>query len=195
MKKHIVLTAAALLTLFLIGVSVAVQKPSRKADALPVLGTVPDFLLYDPGAQEFRRQKLEGKVFITDFIFTTCSGLCPMMTKNMVGVYNAYKNNDAVRFVSISVNPEYDSPAVLGDYAKKLNVDIKRWYFLTGAREEITRLALRGFQVGSVEDPVFHSGYLVLTDRKFQIRGYYDGTKPAQVKKLIEDTGILLKEK
>ena len=113
----------------------------------------------------------------------------------MVGVYNAYKNNDAVRFVSISVNPEYDSPAVLGDYAKKLNVDIKRWYFLTGSREEITRLALQGFQVGSVEDPVFHSGYLVLTDKKFKIRGYYDGTKPAQVKKLIEDTGMLLKEK
>jgi len=193
--KRIPFITASLFTFAVLAAAVVLQPGNSKTPALPVLGAVPDFFLYDSSAKEFKLENLKGKVFIADFIFTTCSGICPMMTKNMMGVYNAFKGNDSVRFVSISVNPEYDSPAVLADYAKKLNISGRQWHFLTGSREEISRLAISGFKIGSVDEPVFHSGYLVLVDGKSQIRGYYDGTKPALVRKLIEDIPLLLKEK
>jgi len=163
--------------------------------SLPILGLVDDFLLYDTQAKEFHLRHLKDKIFVTDFIFTTCSGICPTLSQNMVNLYRAYQNNDNVRFVSISVNPEYDSPQILADYARRYNADTTKWHFLTGAREKIQSLAVHSFKIGSIEEPIFHSGYFVLVDRKAQIRGYYDGTKPYETTKLIQDIALLLKEK
>ena len=156
---------------------------------------VSDFKLYDAQNKEFSLQDLSGKIFVTDFIFTTCSGVCPLMTKNLKSVYGEFAAKDEVHFVSVTVNPEFDSPQVLAEYAKKYGLDPLRWHFLTGSRESIQDLAIQGFKIGSVEDPVFHSTFLVLADKKAQIRGYYDGTKEEDLGRLKADIRRLLKEK
>ncbi len=163
--------------------------------SLPVLGSVPSFILYDTNAKEFSSNELKGKVFVTDFIFTTCAGICPMMSQNMSAVYRSFISELDVHFVSISVNPEYDSPDILAAYAKRYHADIKKWHFLTGSREAITRLTTEGFKLGSVDEPAMHSGYFVLADRQSRIRGFYDGTKPEEIRKLLSDVARLLRER
>ena len=182
-------TFAAITSIALLGAN------AESKVTLPVLGQISNFKLYDARANEFSLKELKGKVFVTDFIFTTCSGICPIMTRNLKGIHDDFKTNANIHFVSITVNPEVDSPQVLSDYAKKYEIDSGRWHFLTGSRESISDLAVKGFKIGSVTDLVFHSAYLVLADKKAQIRGYYEGTNPEEVKKLKADIQRLLKEK
>ena len=168
---------------------------ATQGKALPVLGQVLDFRLYDTEGKEFGLTQLKGKVWVADFIFTTCGGICPLMSQNMAAIYRALEPQNDIQFVSISVNPTYDSPDVLKDYAKRYQADTNKWHFLTGSAEAIRDLAANGFKIGSVDEPAFHSGYFVLVDQKSQIRGYYDGTKQERLQKLREDMAILLKEK
>lgn len=154
------------------------------ASPLPILGNVPSFQLVDTNHKEFSKRNLEGKVWIANFMFTTCAGICPMMSQNIASIQNALGKEEDIRLVSISVNPEQDTPEAMKTYAKKYNADPSKWYFLTGDREEITKLAVGGFKVGSIDEPIFHSGKLILVDKKFQIRGYFDGTDPEEIKKL-----------
>jgi len=95
----------------------------------------------------------------------------------------------------VSVNPEYDSPAVLKKYANKYGAVHANWHFLTGAREKIKELAVESFKVGDIKDPIFHSAKFILVDRDNQIRGYYEGTETDEVKVLFKDIALLLKEK
>lgn len=168
------------------------QQP--KAVALPVTGTVPAFSLTDTDQKAFTLTNLQNKVWVVNFMFTTCSGICPVMTRNLVPVYDYFRNDSGVMLVSISVNPENDSPDVLKKYAERYALDTNKWQFLTGERAEIERLAIHGFKVGTVEEPVFHSNYFILVDRKGQIRGYYDGTDKKKVKELKSAIAVLLKE-
>ncbi len=163
--------------------------------SIPILGSAPDFTLYDTSAEEFSAEELAGKTWVVNFMFTTCGSICPLMSKNIASVYQAYLSQKDVHFVSISVNPEYDSPSVLAEYAKKYRADIKRWHFLTGARSKITDLLNNGFKLGSAEDIAMHSGYFVLVDSKGFIRGYYDGTNQAAIHKLLKDIAILRLER
>jgi protein SCO1/2 len=167
----------------------------KKEPVLPMLGNVSDFVLYDTTGQEFQRSQLNNKIWVAGFFFTTCGNICPIMIKNMGMLSDKFKNTDDVRFVSITVNPEFDSPEVLAEYAKKNNADDKKWYFLTGSRESITELAVKSFKIGSKEEPIFHSAYFVLVDRAQKIRGYYEGTQKEAMEKLSKDTSELVKEK
>ena len=162
---------------------------------LPVLGGVQDFLLYDSHGDPVGRDELQGKVWVADFIFTSCSGICPVITKNMAKLHRIFLENDGVRLVSISVNPETDSSEILAQYARKHNADTRRWYFLTGPRDAIQSLSVKSFKIGSVEDPIFHSDRFVLVDRHSRIRGYYNGTKEEDLETLMKDILIILKER
>ena len=166
----------------------------RAIKPLPVLGQVADFQLLDTENKSFGLQQLKGKVWVADFIFTTCAGICPVLTQNMFKLYKSQINRGIMRFVSFSVNPEYDTPSVLAKYAEKFAINTKKWYLLTGPRETIEKLTTQSFKLGSVENPVFHSGYFVLVDPWGQIRGYYEGTETNNFKKIKEDIMILLKE-
>ncbi len=168
--------------------------PEKKVQ-LQTLGQVPDFMLLDSRGEEFTNQNLHGKVWVTNFIFTTCSGFCSTMTQNMLEIEEKFRNNPDVHFVSISVNPEYDSPIVLAQYAEKYKIDTSRWHFLTGARQAIEDLAVKGFKIGSVDEPVFHSSYFILVDRKGFVRRYSDGSKKENIKQLVSDVNLILKEK
>ncbi len=162
---------------------------------LPVLGSVADFQLKSSDAQDVSLIDLKGKVWVADFMFTSCGSICPMMTKNMNILHRSFHDNVDVKLVSISVNPEGDSPEVMGAYARKYRIDTHQWYFLTGTRDAITKLVIESFKLGDIKEPIFHSSYFALVDRSANIRGYYDGTDVSAIKRISQDLTQLLKEK
>ena len=161
-------------------------------------GTVPSFQLTNQDGQPFGSAQLKGKIWIADFIFTLCPGPCPMISTRMSELQKPLEKTD-VRLVSVSVDPEHDSPAVLRGYAEKLDADPRRWNFLTGSRQAIYDLSRNGFKLaisdGSTEQgtPV-HSTRMILVDRRGEIRGYYDATAPDAMTKLLADANHLLRE-
>lgn len=161
---------------------------------LPVLGKLPEFSLINSRGETITLADFQGKVWAADFIFTTCAGPCPIMTNQMNSIHIDFLKNDAVRQVSISVNPDYDTPEVLSEYADRYNADTEKWQFLTGNYEDIQSLILNGFKMGDPDEIVFHSTRFALVDRKGQIRGYYSGMEPKDIKKLKKDIKKLLKE-
>ena len=158
---------------------------------LPVLGRVQGFNLRDATGQEFNSGQLHGKVWIASFFFTTCSGICPTLSKRMASLSRTFEQVQDVALVSITVNPEQDSPEILARYAEQFKGDRKNWYFLTGSRETITKLAAETFKLGDVKEPVFHSALFPLVDSKGFIRGYYDGTEQKEIDRLIQDAAHL----
>lgn len=161
---------------------------------LPVLGTVPNFSLIDAGGAQVGLADLRGHVWVVDFIFTNCAGTCPIMTTAMSELQSEItkRGMDNVRLVSISVDPERDTPDVLARFAEGYGADRRRWYFLTGNGEAIQQLANKGFRLsaaigGSEDEPIIHSNRFVLVDRQAAIRGYYDGTDEKAVRKLLRD--------
>ena len=109
----------------------------------------------------------------------------------MAELHKSYLNNDNIRLVSITVNPEYDSTQVMSRYAQHFKADIRKWFFLTGNREAIQQLALQGFKLAGGEALITHSTYFVLVDFKGEIRGYYDGLSPEALQKLNRDISRL----
>jgi protein SCO1/2 len=161
-------------------------------------GTVPSFQLVNQNAQPFGSAQLAGKIWIADFIYTTCPGPCPMISSRMSELQKPLEKTD-MRLVSFSVDPEKDTPQVLRGYAEKLQADPARWDFLTGPKSAIYKLSHDGFKLavsdGSDEQGIpVHSTRMVLVDRYGQIRGYYDATEADAVTKLMADTSHLLRE-
>ena len=162
---------------------------------LPSVGSVPSFELVNQEAQPFGSAQLAGKIWIADFIFTTCPGPCPIISTRMSELERPLEQSD-VQLVSFSVDPEKDTPAVLQEYAEKLKAQPGRWNFLTGERDAIYSLMRDGFKLTILEEegmPV-HATTFVLVDRRGTIRGYYDALAPDAVTKLLADTNHLLRE-
>jgi cytochrome oxidase Cu insertion factor (SCO1/SenC/PrrC family) len=118
---------------------------------LPVYGSIPNFALIDQRGRPVRRGDLEGKVWIANFIFTNCPDECPLMTVEMAQMQSELAHMADFRLVSISVDPDRDTPAVLSEYAERFNADPGRWWFLTGDKRAIYRLAGEGFRLGIVD--------------------------------------------
>jgi protein SCO1 len=161
-------------------------------------GTVPGFQLINQNGQPFGSAQLSGKIWIADFVYTTCPGPCPMISGRMSELQRPLAKTD-VHLVSFSVDPEKDTPEVLRGYAEKLQAEPGRWDFLTGAKSAIYKLSHDGFKlaVSDGSDPQripVHSTRIVLVDRHGQIRGYYDATEPEVITKLLADTNHLLRE-
>lgn len=193
-RKKIILTITLVsVTLFMIFTGVSFVRATQPR-SLPVYGEVQSFRLIDTSGKSFSETELENKVWIVDFMFTTCGTICPVMTKNMASLHRSYKLVDNVRFLSISVNPEQDSPEVLGEFASRYAADTTKWHFLTGPREAISDLAVSSFKIGHKDEPIFHSGKFVLVDPERRIRGYYDGTDMEEIQQLFKDIALLVKE-
>ncbi len=196
MKKIIVLFISLLVLSIVVSVIMIPEyiDQSFRQNPLPVLNRVPDFSLINSNTDEVTLYHLKDKIWIVNFIFTTCAGPCPIMSRQMASLHRSYKLEDNVRLVSISVDPEYDTPPVMTKYAARYGADTDYWYFLTGLRENIHALAVRGFKIGSIEEPVFHSTKFVLIDKQARIRGYYEGTDENEVEILFQDVASLLRE-
>ena len=161
-------------------------------------GTVPNFQLTNQNNQPFGSTQLAGKIWIADFIFTSCPGPCPMVSSRMSELQRPLEKTD-VHLVSFSVDPEKDTPDVLRGYADKLKAEPARWDFLTGSKSTIYDLSKNGFKLavsdGNEEAGVpVHSTRMVLVDRHGEIRGYYEATAADAVTKVLADTSHLLRE-
>lgn len=162
---------------------------------LPIFGNINNFILYDQNGNEFNKENLIGNFWISDFIFTTCAGPCPVMSSQFQGFQKKYSKNDKLKLLSISVNPQYDTPTILQNYGERYSADFEKWNFLTGDVNEIHNLALESFKVGDAENPIFHSAFFILIDDKAQIRGYYNSTISEDINKMYSDINILMKQK
>ena len=169
-------------------------KESNSNSELPVIGTIPEFYFTDSRDKRISRADLDGKVWVADFIFTTCTMACPVLTGNMNLVHKEFQNNDDVRIVSISVYPEYDTPEVLKKYASQYDANTNRWHFLTGPEENVQNVIKNGFKMGDYEDIIFHSEKFALVDQKGRLRGYYSGMETEDVIRLKKDINKLLNE-
>jgi protein SCO1/2 len=145
-----------------------------------IYNTIPAFSFVDQNGDTISEKTVENKIYVTDFFFTTCPTICPVMKRQMIKVYNAYKGNPDLMILSHSIDPEHDTPQVLNKYAKDLGVEGNQWLFLTGQKEKI-------YEIG-------HSGAFILVDKEKHVRGMYDGTTEEGTQKLIADIETLLSE-
>jgi protein SCO1 len=162
---------------------------------LPRLFSVPDATLISANGQPVALQSMRGYVTVYDFIFTNCAGICPMMTGNMRKLTVQIDKDAPVRFVSISVDPDRDTPEALRAYAAKMSND-PRWIFVTGKKEDIVRLSVEGFKLAAggtpqtAAEPLLHSSRFAIADRQGVIREYYEATgadAPAHVAATVKD--------
>ena len=161
---------------------------------------IPPFSFVNQDSAVVTEQTIAGKIFVTDFFFTSCPTICPVMKKEMIRVYDKFKGNKEVMILSHTIDPDYDTKEVLRDYAKRLGADGKQWMFLTGKRSFIYSLAEKGYYASAAADSTepggfVHSGGFILVDKKLRVRGIYDGTNTQEVDKLMEDMDLLLTEK
>lgn len=185
MKFRVVLLAVASLAL------ISCIKP---ASTLQVYYDVPEFHLMSQDGQAFDSKVLQGKIWVADFIYTTCPGPCPRMTSQMKEVQSAVQKMPDVRLVSFTVDPEHDTPAVLAAYAKQRGAAFDDWYFLTGPPAELQRLDRDVFKLGNIDASLQHSTRFTLIDRQSRIRGYYDTSESQAIPKLIDDIYALARE-
>ncbi|MFK7826192.1 MAG: SCO family protein [Oligoflexales bacterium] len=160
---------------------------------LPKLGTVSDFKLESQNGELIGASQLDGHVWIGTFIFTRCLGPCPMMTQKMARLQKELADVPKLKHVSITMDPEFDTPKVLLEYANKYQANHDRWLFLTGDKSEIIKLAIEAFKLPAGEDPDMHSTRFVLVDQEQKIRGYYDSQDPKSIAKLVSDAKNLSK--
>ena len=161
---------------------------------------IPSFRFLNQDSVVVSEKDVEGKVYVADFFFTTCPTICPKMKTQMLRIYERYKDRDEVRIISHSIDPDFDTPNVLKDYATRLQVKAPKWNLLTGDKAAIYTLGQKSYMVSAQEDPneaggFVHSGAFILVDKNRHVRGIYDGTVEAEVNHLLEDMEILLKER
>ena len=161
--------------------------------------TIPPFKFVNQYGDSSGSQNLAGKIYVADFFFTSCPSICPIMQRNMLAVYNAFKDTPDVKIVSFTIDPKYDTPPVLKNYADKLGVTGNSWWFLQGNRDTVYRIAEKNYLVAVSKDSsaaggYVHQGYFVLVDKEKRVRGSYDGTDPKQVAQLIADIKTLKME-
>jgi protein SCO1/2 len=166
-----------------------------KPKPLPVMGTVPPFQLTAQSGEDFDSKSLNGQIWIADFIYTTCPGPCPLMTRQMRQLQdNTAREMGDVKLVSFTVDPVHDTPPVLAAYAKHFRMDPARWWFLTGGQSRLNDLGL-SFKLNTVDGSLSHSTRLVLVDRHMRIRGYYLSEEDAFLPQLMHDIRQLEQDK
>jgi protein SCO1/2 len=188
--KKIVIALIAVSVLVLVFSLVVGRKATVQ---LPVLGPVPSFRLTTQHGQPFDHDRLYGKVSVVDFIFTSCQGPCPIMSGNMQELYTAFADEDRVQFISVTVDPDRDTEAVLRDYAQRFGVTDERWTFLRGPIDQVQSLSEEGFSLAAGELPFSHSIRFILVDPQGQIRGYYNGTDRPAMERLQQHIRVLLR--
>ncbi|MBX2827290.1 MAG: SCO family protein [Flavobacteriaceae bacterium] len=174
---------------------------------MATIGKVADFNFTSHRGATIDNNSYKGKVYIAEFFFTTCPSICPIMNQNMVKVQNEFYGNPNLGIASFSIDPEYDTPEVLREYAESYGITNPNWHLLTGDKDAIFKLANEGFNLyvgeGTEEMGGFeHSGYFALIDQEGNIRSrfdennnpiiYYDGLEAEGIQMLIEDIKQLL---
>lgn len=202
----VMLAIVSILTTGLIAINLLARREveMQAASELPVWYALPAFALMDHEGRPFTLDAMKGKVSLVNFIFTRCQGPCPRITSVMVSLQLTLQKTpvwDRVQLVSVSVDPEYDTPAVLAQYAGWSHAQPGKWFFITGTRADVWRLIVEGFKlpVGEADEdplmPIFHSQKFALVDAAGRIRGMYDALESDARETMLRDVYALLKEK
>lgn len=163
-------------------------------DSLPTHGVVPDFELTDQSGRVFKsKERLDGKVWVADFVFTTCSGPCPRMTSQLRKLRQDVGDSPDLRTVSFTIDPARDTPEALATYSRQFGADPEKWFFLTGAQKNLHHLSKDVFMLSDIDGSLEHSSRFVLVDRHSRIRGFYDTSDAESMQKLATDLRNLLK--
>lgn len=173
---------------------------SKENKTLKAFHKIPAFKFVNQNGESVTELTFENKIYVTDFFFTSCPGICPQMTKNMNLLQEAFKNDDDVLLLSHSVTPEKDSVSVLKNYAEAHGVISGKWHLVTGSQNEIYKLGRKSYFVEEdlglekESDEFLHSENFVLIDKDKHIRGIYNGLNKTSVAQLITDIKTLKKE-
>ncbi len=162
-----------------------------------VYQTISKFKTVNQHGDSISNKSLDGDIYIADFFFTTCPSICPVMHRNMLNVYNAFKSRGDLRIISYTIDPKHDSVPVLKRYADKLGVSGNTWWFLQGKKDDIYKLSesyLVRKPQQDAKQQFIHDGSFILVDKQKRIRGAYDGTDPKQVDQMITDIKTLQNE-
>ena len=207
-------------SLFLVFILVSCSAINEKKHVLPFIGnydieyklidgkevsdtvypTIPYFYFLNDDSVIVKSTEMEGKVWVVDFFFTTCPTICPTMTKNMQKLNAETKDlHDELQFISISINPQHDTPSILKRYREHYKATASNWQFFTGKEAETHQLGIENFQIFAGRDEeseggYAHSGAFTLVDKEGYVRGVYLGTDEKQVIQLEKDIRKLLKE-
>lgn len=165
---------------------------------------IADFAFLNQLGDTIRKSDVAGKIFVTDYFFTTCGGICPKMTTQLQRVQSEFLDDPKFLILSHTVNPSTDSVSVMYNYAKRFKADPKKWWFLTGSKTDLYTMARKSYLIVPDEaDPNFdhggesdfiHTENFVLIDPDGRIRGIYDGTNGGEVSELIRDVYDLRRE-
>lgn len=176
---------------------------------LELIGKMPSFQFTDQNDKPFSSNNMKGKVYVVEFFFASCPGICPKMNKNMLQLQDAYYGNLDFGIASITIDPENDTPEALKVHAKAIGVKHPNWYFLSGDYDKTIALSSKGFNLYAGKNPKIpggfeHSGLFALIDKEGNIRSrkdaynnpivYYDGLSQSGINMLKEDIQLLLEE-
>ena len=167
---------------------------------LPVLNYVQNFSFTDQDGKQLTQRKMEGKVYVTEYFFTTCKGICPKMNLNMKGIYEHYKSEPDFAIISHTCMPETDSVPLMKAYSQKMEAG-PNWYFVTGSKDSLYKMARESYLLDNdknnsmnIKDQFIHTQFFALVDKEGRVRGVYDGLKNDELDKLSRDIKDLLKE-
>ncbi len=169
----------------------------KKGDT--IFHTVKPFCFTNQYNEKVTEETVKGKIYVTDFFFTTCKSICPVMSTELERVYKTFQHNDDVLILSHTVAPEEDSVKVLMDYAKLHGVTNKKWLFLTGEKKHLYEMARQSYLLNAEEgnggaEDFIHTQNFALVDKERHLRGFYDGTDSLEVSRLIIDINLLVEE-
>jgi protein SCO1/2 len=173
----------------------AVDACSNQASKLPKYDHVPAFSMTDADGNPFRSSELLGSVWVADFIYTNCPAECPLMSYKMRSLEKQLPAAADLKLVSISVDPERDTPPVLKEFASHYGAPNKDWIFLTGTPETVHQIAFTTFHVGDIIGKMQHSTKFVLVDKQGFIRGYYSSFDQQSMSDLLRDLKALSKDR
>ncbi len=190
---------------------IAMSSCNNRPDKLPILGerefirgdtvyhTIRPFSFIDQDSQMVTNASFKDKAYVVDFFFTHCPTICPKVTKQMLRIYDKYKNDDRLMLMAYSIDTRNDTVGRLKEYAKGLGVSSKKWHFVTGQQDSIYSIAVDYYSIANTdkESPggFNHSGRLILVDKKQRVRSFCDGTDAHDVDRFLKDIDVLLDEK
>lgn len=186
-------TAVAFVVVFALGLALSRKLPPRP----PVYLSLPEFSFMSEKGTAFGSADLRGRVWIASFMFTSCPTVCPKLMEKMGEIQHRTRNaGPAVHLVSISVDPENDTPERLAEFGRRFKASPYRWTFLTGEEKALEETVVKGFKLAMGKDidsalQIFHSERFVLVDAEGRIRGYYEADKPG-IDSLLRDVHFLI---
>ncbi len=173
---------------------------------LPVMSYVQDFSFTDQNNQTVTGNTVDGKVYVAEYFFTTCKGICPKMNANMEKIFEKFKDEKEFAIISHTSMPEVDSVPLMKAYEEKM-IGINphfaaKWYFVTGSKDSLYKMARQSYLLDNdknnnvnIADHFIHTQFFALVDKQKRVRGIYDGLKPDELLRLDTDIKALLKEK